>query len=78
VRGSLRVGRHGTTEAIELDLLVGVVVLEDGAHGLHDLQILVLPRVEIMQRFRVVGRPIGQGEVNRDGEVNFTAAKHVL
>jgi hypothetical protein len=59
-------------------LFVGVVVLEDGAYGPQDLEILVLARVKIVERFFVCGMAVRESEIDANGEVDLTAAKDVL
>lgn len=76
--GSLVVGRHCSSEPVELDLLVGVVMLQDASNALDDLHILVFRRVEIVERSGVVGRSVRESEINGDGKVYFASAKDVL
>jgi len=64
VRRALRVGWDCTTESVELDLLVGVVELEDRANAPDNIQVLIAIGVEVMQRIRLVWRTVGESEVN--------------
>lgn len=75
---ALCVGRDRTSKPIKLDLLVSVIVLQDVAHALDHLHVLVGSRVEIVEGAGVVGSAIGQSEVDRDGKINFAAAEDVL
>ena len=49
-----------------VDLFVRVVELKDIAHTLDHLQVLVSLGVEVMQRLRIIWRPVRQCEVDRD------------
>ena len=46
MRCPIGVGRHGTAKSVQLNLLVGIVELEDGSYALDGLQVLVLVGVE--------------------------------
>jgi hypothetical protein len=54
VRGFLAIRRDSATEAVYVNLLVGVVELEDLADAAGSLQVLVLNRVEVMQTVPIV------------------------
>ena len=50
VSGTCSVRRNGAAEAVQVDHLVCVVELEDVAHVLDRLQVLITARVEVMKR----------------------------
>ncbi len=54
MRGFLAIRRDSATEAVYVNLLVGVVELEDLADAAGSLQVLVLNRVEVMQTVPIV------------------------
>lgn len=70
--------RHDCAEAVAWDLLVGVVVLQDVAHGAQGLQVLVLGVVCVVQGLRVVDWAVRHREVDRDVQVDLAAAENVL
>ena len=78
VRRTVGVGRDCATEAVEVDHLVSVIELENVAHILDSLQILVALRVEIVKRGWLARVAIGQGEVDGDRKVDFATAKDVF
>jgi len=55
VRASVGVGRDGSAEAVEVDLFVAIIELQDIAYRLDGLKILVLLGVEVMERTRLPG-----------------------
>ena len=55
VRASVGVGRDGSAEAVEIDLFVAIIELQDIAYRLDGLKILVLLGVEVMERTRLPG-----------------------
>ena len=55
---TVRVGGHCPSKPVEGDLLVGVVVLEDGSNAVDDLEVLILTGVHIVQRLRIIDRAI--------------------
>lgn len=75
---ALVVWGNSGTKSEQIDLLIGVVVLEDTADLVDHLKVLVAGWVKIVQRFRGAGVPVTQREVDSDREVNITAAKNVL
>lgn len=78
VSRSLAVWRHTSTEAKQIDVLVSVVVLQNAAHRLHHLQVLVLRHVEVVKRIGGVRRTITQSEINCDRQINVATSEDVL
>ena len=78
VGASVRIGWNGATEPVQIDLLVGVVELEDVTNTLDGVQVLVPVRVHVMERVGGAGIPVGQGEVDSDGEIDRATTKNVL
>lgn len=66
------------TESKQIDLLIGVVVLEYAADLVDHLKVLIAGWVEIMQRLRGAGVPVTKREIDSYREVNITASKNVL
>ena len=67
MRRSLIVRRDSTTEPIESDLLVAVVVLQNLAYVSDCLQVLVAVGVEVVERARLRWVAVGQCEVYGNG-----------
>jgi hypothetical protein len=61
---TLPVRRDTTTESKQIDLLVGVVVLQNAANLVDDLQVLVFVHVPIVQTVWVLGVSVRQSEIN--------------
>ena len=78
VGASVHIGRNGATEPVQIDLLVGVVELEDVADALDGVQVLVPVRVHVVERVGGAGIPVGQGEVDSDGEIDRATTENVL
>ena len=51
VRGTVVVWRDCTAEAVQVDHLVAVVELKNVTDGLDSLQVLIILRVEVVERF---------------------------
>ena len=60
------VARHFCTVAIQIDLVIAVVVLEDLSHVLDCIDVLVLSRIEVMQRGLLIGTAVRRCEVYGD------------
>ena len=69
---------HRCTKAKDWDLLVRVVVLQDVAHGLDGVKILVFVHVEIVERISIRGVTIAQRKVDCDAQLNLASTKDVL
>ena len=54
VRSSITVGWDRTAEAVQVDHLVAVVELKDVTNGLDCLQVLIILRVEVVERLSAV------------------------
>ena len=67
VGASVDIGRNGATESVQIDLLVGVIELEDVAYALDGVQVLVPVRVHEVERVAGAGIPVRQGEIDSDG-----------
>ena len=78
VRASVHVGRNGATESVQVDLLVGVVELEDVSDALDGVQVLVPVRVHEVERFGGAGVSVRQGEVDGDREIDRATTENVL
>lgn len=59
VRGFLTIRWDGAPEAVQVNVLVRVVELENLANALDNLQVLVLKRVEVMQTVPSVRSTVG-------------------
>ena len=78
VGGPIRVGRDGATEAIQIDLLVAIVELEDVADAANGLKILVAIGVEEVQRVHISRVTVRKGEVESHGEIDLAPTKDIL
>ena len=72
------VRRDGASEAIQVDLLVRVVELEDVADALDGVQVLVPVRVHIVERVRRARVSVREREVDGDGQIDVTSAENVF
>ena len=78
VRATIVIRRDGSTEAIQIDLLVSVVELEDIADTLNGVQVLVSVWIHVVERFRRARISVREGKVDGDGKVDRTTAKNIL
>ena len=78
VGASIHIGWNGATEPVQIDLLVGVVELEDVADALDGVQVLVPIRVHVVERVGGAGVSVGEGEVNSDGQIDRATTENVL
>lgn len=78
VRGTVRVGRDRATEAVQVDLLVRIIELQDVAHVLDRLKVLVALGVEVMQGGWLARVTIRQSEIDGDREVDLAATENIL
>ena len=76
--GSVDRRRDSGSVAEDGDLLLGVVVLEDLSDRLDSVEILVSVHVEVVEGVSVGGVAVAEGEVNRNVELDFTAAEHIF
>ena len=51
VRSTIVVGRDRAAKTVQVDHLIGVVELKNVSYGLDSLQVLIVLRVEVVERF---------------------------
>lgn len=78
MRRPIGVRRNGATEAIESNLFVCVVILENLSHISDGLEILIPLRIEVVQGGRRGRVSIGQSEVNGNRQINCAASENIF
>ena len=78
VWSSVVVGWDRAAEPVQVDHLVAVVELKDVSDGLDCLQVLIILRVEVVERLALGWVTVWQSEVNSKGQINLTATEDVL
>ena len=78
VRSSIVVGWDCSAKTVQIDHLVTVVELKNVSDGIDSLQVLIIPRVEVVERLLTGRVSVRQGKVNCKGQINLAATEDVL
>ena len=78
VRSSIAVGWDRAAKTVQVDHLIGVVELKNVSNSLDSLQVLIVLRVEVVERFSGARISIRQSEVNSKCQINFTTTEYIL
>lgn len=65
-------------EAESWNEIIRIVVLQNRAHRLYSMEVLVSVRVQPMQRVATIRVPIRQSEVDSDRKADLTSAENVV